>query len=329
MKKYMIVAAIAVLMTVLLGCGRDAAKSDDNNANKSRTDNQPGIEGYVMAKQNGRILVVESTSRDYSATGGVSDFHNAIWFSNAPDDVDIGHNVQVWFDMVAESYPGQSSAERVELLHSVQPPNADLTEDEAIRRALARNDLISGEVVAILAVTYDADSDQWKVELKQGTEQVAVQVNDSTEADQGNQQDPEDRDEVSTDVPEVPVEALRASFEERLYQEVDEESRKVIHFDTKSDWIAHMSEIMDTSLAEAYADAYYEEKGGELYLISRGGPPMLVLEHEYELTMTDQTHAQVVQEYEDMMFGKYKLTVTYEYRDSRWIIQEQLFENLE
>lgn len=142
------------------------------------THKEPGIEGYVVKKGDGRILVVASAPKDFSSTGGLAEFYNAIWFSNAPGKVKVGDKVQVWFDVVAESYPGQSEAEKVEILPEKKPKNADLTEAEAIRKALAPERISQYEVPAIKSVNYNEAADIWEVLVKQGDNDATVVIND-------------------------------------------------------------------------------------------------------------------------------------------------------
>ena len=131
------------------------------------------------------------------------------------------------------------------------------------------------------------------------------------------------------EIPEVPLEELTKKFEEGIYQDVDEDSRRVINFNSKAQWVQHMSEIMDEDLARSYADEFFYEKDGGLYLLSREGPIMLSLDQPYELKKIDETKVQVTQTSENVMTGKYELTITYEYRDGRWIIQDQEFNILD
>jgi len=40
-----------------------------------------------MKKENDRILVISSESKDFSANGVVQEFYDAIWFTEAPKDI--------------------------------------------------------------------------------------------------------------------------------------------------------------------------------------------------------------------------------------------------
>lgn len=137
---------------------------------------EPGIEGYVVKKEQDRILVVDSSPEDFSSTGGLAEFYNAIWFSSAPGKVKVGEKVQVWFDVVAESYPGQSEAEKFVIIPGKKPKNADLAESEAIRKAL---DVFSQlEVPVIKSVKFNEKYNHWEILIKQGEEETNVVIPD-------------------------------------------------------------------------------------------------------------------------------------------------------
>lgn len=129
------------------------------SAGCSAADTAPGIEGYIVRKEDDSMLVVSSMPKDFSASGGMKSFYDAIWFSNAPEDVEVGQKVQVWYRTVKESYPAQSSANKVRVLPGMKPNGADLSENQAILKALqSRN--ING-VPAIKQVDYDSGTDTW------------------------------------------------------------------------------------------------------------------------------------------------------------------------
>lgn len=139
---------------------------------------EPGMTGYVVGKENGRILVVSEKSEDFSATGGLSEFYSAIWFSEAPDEVQVGDKVAIWHGAVAESFPGQSKVERLTVINPEKPEGADLAQDEALRRALEAKSF--GGDAAVRSIRYDAAADMWQIELKGLLDEQAetVQIED-------------------------------------------------------------------------------------------------------------------------------------------------------
>lgn len=158
MKKYIICVFIICIIT-FLGCN----SNDDNKVPET----EPGMIGYAMAFEQGRILVIDPIAKDFSSTGGVDEFYNAIWFSNIPEDIKTGDKVKVWFDMVAESYPGQSAAIYLEVIPSTKPDGADLNESDAINKALLSEKIDSIWATVVKSIEYKHETDVWKIELKE------------------------------------------------------------------------------------------------------------------------------------------------------------------
>lgn len=154
MKKVFSFVLALLLVVSLLSCSSDDSKGE------------AGITGYVMKKDNDRILVVSSEAQDFSSDGGVDEFYNAIWFSEAPKDIKIGEKVMVWFDIVAESYPGQSEIIEIEVVPSQLPEGADLTEADALNKALVSGD-IENQVLAVKSIEYNSQEDNWNIKLKE------------------------------------------------------------------------------------------------------------------------------------------------------------------
>lgn len=146
---------LVLLFTIsLLGCSSNNSKGE------------AGITGYVMNKENDRILVVSSDAQDFSSNGGIDEFYNAIWFSKAPKDNIIGEKVMVWFDNVAESYPGQSEIKEIAIVPGKLPEGADLTEADALYEALASKDIDMNQILAVKSMEYNSQEDNWNIKLK-------------------------------------------------------------------------------------------------------------------------------------------------------------------
>lgn len=154
MKKVFSLALVLLIAVPLLGCSAD-------NSN-----DEAGITGYIMNKENDRILVVSHEAQDFSSNGGVDEFYNAIWFSKAPKDIEIGEKVMVWFDMVAESYPGQSEIKKIAVVPSRLPEGADLTEADALNKALTSEATDTNKVLAVKSIEYNSQENNWNIKLK-------------------------------------------------------------------------------------------------------------------------------------------------------------------
>ena len=98
------------------------------------------IEGYILKIQDGKILVVNPTPKDYSSTGGAKEFYDAIWFSNPPKNLSVGQRVIFSSEFVAQSYPGQSKVKELEVIESPSPEGANMNEVQVIQNALALYD---------------------------------------------------------------------------------------------------------------------------------------------------------------------------------------------
>lgn len=176
MKKLSRLALTFVISISLLGC------NNEKDEVPAVTVEKPGIEGYIVKTEENEILVVSSESKDYSSTGGVKDFYNAIWFSNVSKDVELGQKVQVWFKTIAESYPGKSQASKIVILPSKKPEGANLSDAEVIKQFFTtESDIIKGlSIPVIKAVLYDRKSDHWNIHLQDANEKsdLKFQVTD-------------------------------------------------------------------------------------------------------------------------------------------------------
>ena len=160
---FILALMLAVTLVVCIALGEPS--SEPGNEPSNELGNEPGITGYVMKIDEGRILIIEPEAQDVSSTGGIDEFYNAIWFSNAPQDITIGQKVKVWFDIVKESYPGQSVVEHIEIISRPQPDGANLDESQALYKALTSQQTSSPEV-AVKSIEYNNETSQWVIELK-------------------------------------------------------------------------------------------------------------------------------------------------------------------
>jgi hypothetical protein len=176
MKRICSFILVLFLTLSLLGCNQRNIGVDD----KKNPSVEPGIIGYVMNKENKGILVVSQVVQDFSSTGGVEEFYNAIWFSNAPKDIKLGDKVKVWFDEVLESYPGQSEVKHIEVITGEKPNGANITESEALYNALTSEEMKTNEVIVVKSIAYDKQADRWNVALKEtwGDKTYNIQVED-------------------------------------------------------------------------------------------------------------------------------------------------------
>lgn len=113
MKKLSLILSLILLSIGLLGCqqsGKEEKLNNDISKSNEEITNKPAIIGEIVKIEDGRFLV-EST------TGKLPDGRpDAIWFST--DDIEllkVGQVVSVWTTAINESYPGQASADKIEI----------------------------------------------------------------------------------------------------------------------------------------------------------------------------------------------------------------------
>lgn len=158
MKKWIIL--LLGLSLLLTGCMGEPQAGEENREEYS------SMVGYIMdIDSGGRILVVDPVAQDFSNTGGVDEFYNAIWFSDAPQEVELGERVEVWFDAVAESYPGQSGVKDLEVITEEVPEGANLSPTQALNRLLTQEE--GSRFTAVQSIPYDKEQDQWTIRLKE------------------------------------------------------------------------------------------------------------------------------------------------------------------
>jgi len=167
-------AFLIVFLLIFLFAGCSVDQPDGVPA---APDKEPGMTGYVMAKDNERILVVDPVSQDFSSTGGVNEFYDAIWFSNIPEEIKEGDKVKVWFDAVAESYPGQSEAIRIEVLPAPMPDGADLDESAAINKALHSGEITTSWPTVLKSIEYNKGTDTWEISIIEMVEEPEKTLN--------------------------------------------------------------------------------------------------------------------------------------------------------
>lgn len=128
----------------------------------SNQHDQPHFIGYVVDKSESRVLVVSSSPQDFSDNGGVKEYYDAISLAGVSNEVKIGQLVSVWVDgPIAESYPMQAEASKVEIVDEEKPEGANMKVNEVIQQAIHK----VNRMVAIRDVEYNENTEMWNVEL--------------------------------------------------------------------------------------------------------------------------------------------------------------------
>ncbi|QGQ94115.1 DUF3221 domain-containing protein [Paenibacillus psychroresistens] len=125
--------------------------------------------GYVVKRDEKRVLIVNNIAKDYGSTGGIKEYYDAVWVSGIAEKVELGQRVLVWFNgPIAESYPAQGQSDKVAILPSLKHDNAVLTEEEVIRKALASKEAANVQAFVVIAINFDEKSAAWTIRYKDG-----------------------------------------------------------------------------------------------------------------------------------------------------------------
>ncbi|MCD9025918.1 YobA family protein [Cohnella silvisoli] len=175
MRKYKMSIMMISLFMILAACGNKPER--EPQAVKTAEAHNSGFNGYVVKKEKNRILVVNSTERDFGANGGASHYYEAIWFSNSPFNIEVGQHVEVRADgAIAESYPAQGKANTVAVITGLEPEGASLSEAEAVRKALSSPEVSGYDIPAIKEVKFDEKLAEWIVEVTQNGDEKTVEI---------------------------------------------------------------------------------------------------------------------------------------------------------
>ncbi|MYL69455.1 DUF3221 domain-containing protein [Halobacillus litoralis] len=166
MKMRWMLGMFMVLSLCLSGCGLSETEEVDQKEVEAEVPD-PDISGFVMDQDEDSILVV--TPMD----DGSGEEGRAMWVAGAPKGLWVGKQVEVWVDGdIAESYPEQATAEKVQELEMSEVEGADLKASEALSTALSEKEPEKSDVLIVSLLSFDKESDQWTVELdRRGTNQ--------------------------------------------------------------------------------------------------------------------------------------------------------------
>ncbi|MBU5595000.1 YobA family protein [Amphibacillus sp. MSJ-3] len=141
----------------------------------NQADRAPDITGYVVEKSEQNILVSSVIPEDLSGNGGVSEFYQMIWFSNAPKELNYGDKVDIWHKELHESYPARSTIEHYTICESDSPEGAKMTESEVLEQVLSQKDIQPSELYAVRSTYFNKNKQTWIITLVEiWTEEVVT-----------------------------------------------------------------------------------------------------------------------------------------------------------
>ncbi|MCD8511361.1 MAG: YobA family protein [Bacillus sp. (in: Bacteria)] len=110
---------LLLLIVTMVACNNSEITTEDLDA-----DSHGVQEGYIMEKTDSRILVVSDISKEQAVELTEDDLlgpsppaGNAVWYAvEEIEAYEIGQLVRVQSSYMLESYPGQSTAEKVQII---------------------------------------------------------------------------------------------------------------------------------------------------------------------------------------------------------------------
>lgn len=174
--KLKFILLIFVALVALTGCSNNSPTNHPDESEEGG-DGLGTVGWYVIKKENQKALVVNPIPKDYSATGGIEEFYDAVWVSNFPDDAQVGQKVKILFEgEMATSYPGLGGAKKVSILPSIKPENAKMTEAQVLRSAISSKEAADIIVFVPTAIVFDDKAHLWTVHFKDGTSVTEAHV---------------------------------------------------------------------------------------------------------------------------------------------------------
>lgn len=136
---------------------------------------------YVMSKEDNTILLVNTEKKDFSSTGGINEFYDAISLTDVQNDIKMGQQVQFEIDgVIAESYPGQAKAKNVSIVSIPKPETSNFTVEEVINRALSSKEVTKASILVIKSIKYYEKPKVWQIDLKEtiGKKEFTIIIHD-------------------------------------------------------------------------------------------------------------------------------------------------------
>lgn len=117
---------------------------------------------------------------------------------------------------------------------------------------------------------------------------------------------------------------ITETFMDLLIQDIDEDTYKVVNYQSKAELIAALEEITTQGIAETFVGAYYEEDDTGLYIIPTSTPPWFEAENGYDMVQLDKHTVNITQFNESDFYGDYliELELTFE---NEWKITDVVF----
>lgn len=119
-------------------------------------------------------------------------------------------------------------------------------------------------------------------------------------------------------------------FLNRIYITYNTDSDKVYNYNTKAELVDYISEVADRSLAQGYVDYYYSEQDDGLYMDAQEKTEEIDFSIPYKFNQIDYSNYELIQEANNEFDepGRYRLTVSFSYKNNQWIISNENVEQI-
>lgn len=154
--------------------------------------------------------------------------------------------------------------------------------------------------------------------------QTENENNESNENDE-NAENAENAEEVKT-IEEPDAEQVMTDYKDTFLgvQEHANENTdgQLTDFNSMEELISHFKNIMSDDLANWYAEAYFREEDGSVYLLPQDGPTWLKENEPYDVEKVNDEKYKVIQERNNELIGHRNMIYILSYTGGNWIVEE-------
>lgn len=129
---------------------------------------------------------------------------------------------------------------------------------------------------------------------------------------------------VSNKISRDEIAELTTKFMDILVQDIDENTYKVLNYDSKEELLKAFKSITIDDVANLFIDTYYEEDEKGLYIIPTSTPPWFESDNEYDMVQVDKDTIKVSQYNESDFYGAYEIELEFTF-DKSWKITRVVY----
>lgn len=152
---------------------------------------------------------------------------------------------------------------------------------------------------------------------------TAENLNEKTESiiivDEGKEEE-----FLSNEMSHDDIVQLTAQFMDILVQNIDENTYKVLNYDSKEGLLTTFESVTTVDIANLFVDTYYEEHEDGLYIIPTSTPPWFESDNEYDIVQLDGDTVKVSQYNESDFYGAFEIELEFTF-DNNWKITSVVY----